>query len=65
MIARTNRSYMRRVANGYRLSAEYHEYKARMASAEGDTRDAMMDRQRACEYRKRARQLEVELEDAA
>ena len=58
-------THLKAVAKAYRASADYHELKAQIANAEGDPDNASLDRQRACEYRKLARRLEVQLEEAA
>jgi len=58
-------SYLKSVVAGYLRSAEYHDRRAQISDAEGDDHTAAIDRGKAAEYRKRARQLERQVKDAA
>jgi hypothetical protein len=51
-------NYLQSVAKGYLVSAEFHERKALSAAAQGDDMSAAEDRHLACEYRKKAFELE-------
>ncbi len=51
-------NYLQSVAKGYLVSAEFHERKAMSAVALGDDMSAAEDRHLACEYRKKAFELE-------
>ena len=62
---KSHRRYLRELARGYRVSAEYHERMANMAHADGDDLDEFEDRRKAREYRWSARQIEIQLEVAA
>jgi hypothetical protein len=57
--------YLRELVRGYRASASFHDRMARMAHADGDEQDEIADRRKASEYRRLARQIEVQLETAA
>jgi hypothetical protein len=56
--------YLRELARGYRASASFHDRMARMAHADGDEQEEVEDRRKASEYRRLARQIEVQLEAA-